>query len=76
MTPDRVSNPGPLAYKSGALPIALRGLAYLSSCTYKVLVHSLKLREFKVQLHACKYETHRTLWLFRWSNVQYIFSVR
>ena len=25
MLPDRVSNPGPLAYESGALPIALRG---------------------------------------------------
>ena len=24
MLPDRVSNPGPLTYKSGALPIALR----------------------------------------------------
>ena len=27
MLPDRVSNPGPLTYKSGALPIALRGPA-------------------------------------------------
>ena len=27
MLPDRVSNPGPLAYESGALPIALRGPA-------------------------------------------------
>ena len=25
MLPDRVSNPGPLAYESGVLPIALRG---------------------------------------------------
>ena len=25
MLPDRVSNPGPLIYESGALPIALRG---------------------------------------------------
>ena len=25
MLPDRVSNPGPLNYESGALPIALRG---------------------------------------------------
>ena len=25
MLPDRVSNPGPLTYKSGVLPIALRG---------------------------------------------------
>ena len=27
MLPDRVSNPGPLTYESGALPIALRGPA-------------------------------------------------
>ena len=27
MWPDRVSNPGPLTYESGALPTALRGLA-------------------------------------------------
>ena len=30
MLPDRVSNPGPLTYESGALPIALRGPA--STC--------------------------------------------
>ena len=29
MLPDRVSNPGPLTYESGALPIALRGRAEL-----------------------------------------------
>ena len=29
MWPDRVSNPGPLTYESGALPTALRGLAPL-----------------------------------------------
>ena len=29
MLPDRVSNPGPLTYGSGALPIALRGPAGL-----------------------------------------------
>ena len=28
MWPDRVSNPGPLTYKSGALPTALRGPAF------------------------------------------------
>ena len=27
MLPDRVSNPGPLTYEYGALPIALRGTA-------------------------------------------------
>ena len=30
MLPDRVSNPGPLTYESGALPIALRGPAYFN----------------------------------------------
>ena len=29
MLPDRVSNPGPLTYESGALPIAQRGPADL-----------------------------------------------
>ena len=31
MLPDRVSNPGPLTYESGALPIALRGPASTDS---------------------------------------------
>ena len=31
MLPDRVSNPGPLTYVSGALPIALRGPAFHAS---------------------------------------------
>ena len=30
MLPDRVSNPGPLTYESGALPIALRGPAFFT----------------------------------------------
>ena len=29
MLPDQVSNPGPLTYESGALPIALRGPAHM-----------------------------------------------
>ena len=29
MFPDRVSNPGPLTYDSGVLPIALRGPAWV-----------------------------------------------
>ena len=33
MLPDRVSNPGPLTYESGALPIALRGPAGIG-CKY------------------------------------------
>ena len=39
MLPDRVSNPGPLTYESGALPIALRGPACsVDVYIYKVLV--------------------------------------
>ena len=36
MLPDRVSNPGPLTYESGALPIALRGPAidFTSNCFF------------------------------------------
>ena len=40
MFPDRVSNPGPLSYESGALPIALRGPAEIhvnGSITVKIL---------------------------------------
>ena len=33
MLPDRVSNPGPLTYESGALPIALSGPACFTGCT-------------------------------------------
>ena len=37
MLPDRVSNPGPLTYESSALPIALRGLAFMTTeCSSKV----------------------------------------
>ena len=32
MLPDRVANPGPLTYESGALPIALRGPA--ATCNF------------------------------------------
>ena len=34
MLPDRVSNPGPLTYESGALPIELRGPALLSESKF------------------------------------------
>ena len=36
MLPDRVSNPGPLTYKSGALPIALRGPAVSQVIYFRV----------------------------------------
>ena len=37
MWPDQVSNPGPVTYESGALPIALRGPASEQSKLYRVL---------------------------------------
>ena len=33
MLPDRVSNPGPLTYESGTLPIALRAEQCLQVCS-------------------------------------------
>ena len=48
MLPDRVSNPGPLTYESGDLPIALRGPAPL---IYKILI----LRT-AIDLHVATYE--------------------
>ena len=39
MLPDRVSNPGPLTYESGALPIALRGPATIPK--YQPLQHMI-----------------------------------
>ena len=48
MLPDRVSNPGPLTYESGALPIALRGPATIGSTTNYQLRNSSKL----LTLHA------------------------
>ena len=44
MLPDRVSNPGPLAYESVALPIALRGPAFWDQKIYFEI--SLVLNEF------------------------------
>ena len=39
MLPDQVSNPGPLIYESGALPIALRGPA-ISVFSYLIIILS------------------------------------
>ena len=40
MLPDRVSNPGPLTYESGALPIALHGPARPSSTQKEITSQS------------------------------------
>ena len=48
MLPDRVSNPGPLTYESGALPIALRGsvLLLVIYCVCALLASKDLLRTF------------------------------
>ena len=46
MLPDRVSNPGPLTYESGALPIVLRGPATLEITTITVIKLEVN---FKIQ---------------------------
>ena len=54
MLPDRVSNPGPLTYESGALPIALRGPA-------KNLVHIY--RDIEIDVRRSN-DTHRVPMMF------------
>ena len=63
MLPDRVSNPGPLTYESGALPIALRGPARRSQSTliiktsggliinFNFLFVVLSFRDFLLYIH-------------------------
>ena len=46
---DRVSNPGPLTYESGALPIALRGPAH-SSAIGLYLLHAVGLENKEKEL--------------------------
>ena len=54
MLPDRVSNPGPLTYESGALPIALRGPA-VQNVTFRILLTLWKciiVQKLAVHIHA------------------------
>ena len=44
MWPDRVSNPGPVTYESGALPIALRGPAIIKETKPMSFVHGYGFR--------------------------------
>ena len=56
MLPDRVSNPGPLTYESGALPIALRGPAVsLDSVTNVTKFSDQPLMLEKYSLHISYY---------------------
>ena len=53
MLPDRVSNPGPLTYESGALPIALRGPA--SKLLINTVIYLLMLAACEI-VYAYEYE--------------------
>ena len=61
MLPDRVSNPGPLTYESGALPIALRGPAerYGGSFQTGLILRPIQNRvrdiKFKASLHGSRH---------------------
>ena len=44
MLPDRVSNPGPLTYESGALPIALRGPAVYKENEQKIAINPIAVK--------------------------------
>ena len=46
MLPDRVSNPGPLTYESGALPIVLHGPAYLKGFDFLFICSNSHREEF------------------------------
>ena len=60
MLPDRVSNPGPLTYESGALPIALRGSAP-SGTNGKLMVSGVRiLKHFRV--YKSRNKTKPTMW--------------
>ena len=67
MWPDRVSNPGPLTYESGALPIALRGPAN-STC-------NIKLKLFNITWFDLAQYVQRCPRMFRcWQQITHPFS--
>ena len=67
MLPDWVSNPGPLTYESGALPIALRGPACESVVrSLSTLRNAVFVRNFRVNMVAAidwrSHTTHDWIW--------------
>ena len=68
MLPDRVSNPGPLTYESGALPIALGGQAaqvkklklILPYCCVSRVISWPPINLVYIQINACKFKTKST----------------
>ena len=72
MLPDRVSNPGPLTYESGALPIALRGPAVTDKDTkirYKAYFDTL----LELSWRNCSSEgLYIYLFIYLWRNMKNI----
>ena len=64
MLPDRVSNPGPLTYESGALPIALRGPAVILSKT--IMAYTANEH---IMLIKCSFALYSSVVYFQWGNV-------
>ena len=59
MWPDRVSNPGPPTYESGALPIALRSPAGQDTVYYMQLRQGKIIQKQKMQELSSLFMTHR-----------------
>ena len=57
MLPDRVSNPGPLTYESGAQPIALRGPAILFFLNRNLIMTGNNKQPFDFSNY-CMYSSH------------------
>ena len=66
MLPDRVSNPEPLTYESGALPIVLRGPV---SSSIHVHVHSLNRFQHKLYGVPCQLLIKQTINEYHCINV-------
>ena len=79
MLPDRVSNPGPLTYESGALPIALRGPATLWPFAYKnipkLMMNGLVWIEKQTILLLIEANMQFSVRLFDKRNIQYMYNI-
>ena len=71
MLPDRVSNPGPLTYESGALMIALCGPVFFSDISTELNVEGKRYekREYRYMIRKPTISTNKTC-----SKRKYIFE--
>ena len=69
MWPDRVSNPGPLTYESGALPIALRGPAH------DVRLHRFSTEHMYMYILLCQSKRFRFKNALIWQIVLFIYFI-